>query len=62
MAQDAPTENYSTTKFKEWIATVQLPAVDRIEVNMNIQSWELYDKQILEVEAELVKRSEHKNR
>ena len=58
MAQDAPTENYSTTKFKEWIATVQLPAVDRIEVNMNIQSWELYDKQILEVEAELVKRSE----
>jgi transposase len=58
MAQDAPTENYSTTKFKKWIATVQLPAVDRIEVNMNIQSWELYDKQILEVEAELVKRSE----
>jgi transposase len=25
---------------------------------VNIQSWELYDKQILEVEAELVKRSE----
>ena len=25
---------------------------------MNIQAWELYDKQILEVEAELVKRSE----
>jgi transposase len=58
MAQDAPTENYSTNKFKKWIATALLPVVDRIEVDMNIQSWELYDKQILEVEAELVKRSE----
>jgi len=58
MAQDAPTEDYSTTKFKKWLAAVQLPEVDRIEVNMNIQSWELCDKQILEVEAELVKRSE----
>jgi len=58
MAQDAPTEIYSTKKFRQWIATVPLPVVDRLEVNMNIQSWELYDKQILEVEAELVKRSE----
>jgi transposase len=58
MAQDAPTEIYSTNRFKKWIAAVQLPVVDRFEVNVNIQSWELYDKQILEVEAELVKRSE----
>jgi len=58
MAQDAPTEIYSTKKFRRWITTAQLPVVDRIEVDVNIQSWELYDKQILEVEAELVKRSE----
>ena len=58
MAHDAPTEKYFTLKFKKWITSVQLPVVDRFEVNMNIQSWELYDKQILEVEAELVKRSE----
>jgi transposase len=58
MAQDAPTEDYSTIKFKKWLTTVPLPVVDRLEVDMNIQSWELYAKQILEVEAELVKRSE----
>ena len=58
MAQDAPTEDYSTKKFKEWIKSVSLPVVDRLEVNMHIQSWELHDKQILEVESELVKRSE----
>ena len=58
MAQDAPTPKYDTKKFRKWIALVQLPVVDRIEVDMNIQSWELYDKHINEVEAELVKRSE----
>jgi transposase len=58
MAQDAPTENYSTTKFKKWIATVQLPVVDRFEIDKHIQLWEVYDKQIVEVEAELAKRSE----
>jgi transposase len=58
MAQDAPTEIYSTKKFRQWIANVQLPFVDRFEIDIHIQSWELYDKQILEVEAELVKRSE----
>jgi transposase len=58
MAQDAPTENYATQKFRQWINTVPLPVVDRLEVDMNIQSWELCDKQIDKVEAELVKRSE----
>jgi transposase len=60
MAQDAPTQIYDTKKFRQWIAKVQLPVIDRMEVNLNIQSWELYDKQILEVEAELVKHSETK--
>jgi len=60
MAQDAPTQEHDTKKFRQWIAIVQLPVVDRFEINMHIQSWELYDKQILEVEAELVKRSEVK--
>jgi transposase len=58
MAQDAPTLDNSTKKFRQWITKVPLPVIDRLEVNMNIQSWELYDKQIIEVEAELVKRAE----
>jgi transposase len=58
LSHDAPTENSATQKFRRWIKTVLLPVVDRLEVNMNVEAWELYDKQILEVEAELVKRSE----
>ena len=60
LAQDAPMQDCTTKKFRQWITTVQLPVVDRLEVDMNIQSWELYDKQILDIEAELVKRSEVK--
>jgi transposase len=57
-AQDAPSKRYDTLKFRKWLAKVQLPVVDRIEVDMNIKAWELYDEQILEVEGELVKRAE----
>ena len=58
LTHDVPSENSGTQKFRKWIKTVQLPVIDRFEVNMNIEAWELYDKQILEVEGELVKRSE----
>ncbi len=58
MAQNSPTELYHTNKFRQWIASVALPTVDRIEVDMNLESWKTLDKQILEIEGELVKRAE----
>ena len=54
----APTDNSATQKFRKWIKAVVLPVVDRLEVKMNIESLELYDKQIIEIESELVKRAE----
>jgi len=58
MAQDAPTKLYDTKKFRQWIATVPLPVVDRFEVNTHLESWNLYDKQILAVGEEILNRSE----
>jgi len=58
LSHDAPTENSATQKFRKWIKAVQLPVVDRLEVNMNIETLELYDKQVIEIESELVKRAE----
>jgi transposase len=58
LSHDAPTENSATQKFRKWIQAVQLPVVDRIEVDMNIKTLELYDKHIAEIESELVKRAE----
>ena len=38
LSHDAPTENYATQKFKQWIKTVLLPFVDRLEINMNVEA------------------------
>ncbi|MGL6248723.1 MAG: IS110 family transposase [Culicoidibacterales bacterium] len=58
MAQDAPTKDCKTKKFRQWIQAVSLPVIDSIEVNMNLEAWKLYDRQILEIEGELVKLAE----
>ena len=58
MLQDAPTEIVKTNKFRKWVEDVQLPVVDRMEVDAHLEMWKLYDKQILETESELVKRVE----
>jgi hypothetical protein len=59
MLQDAPTELCKTNKFKKWLESISLPIVDRMEVNAHVESWKIYDKQILEVELELTKRTEN---
>ncbi len=58
MQQDAPTERYTTNKFKKWLEAVSLPVVDRMEIDAHLESWKTYDKQILDAELELAKRSE----
>ena len=58
-AQDAPTELCKTNKFRKWLETVSLPVVDRMEVDAHLESWKIFDKQILEVELELAKRTEN---
>lgn len=58
IAQDAPTELSWTNKFKKWLETVTLPCVDRLEIDAHLESWKIYDKQILNIELELVKRTE----
>lgn len=58
MQQDAPTELCKTNKFKTWLEVISLPIVDRMEVDAHLESWKIYDKQILDVELELAKRSE----
>jgi len=58
MLQDAPTELIRTDKFRKWVADVQLPVVDRMEVDVHLELWKTYDKQVVEVEVQLVRRSE----
>jgi len=59
MLQDAPTERYWTNKFRKWLETVELPCIDRLEVDAHLESWKTYDKQIITVETKLVQRTEN---
>jgi transposase len=58
LLQDAPSENSHTKIFRNWATETQLPIVDRMEMNVHLESWKMYDKQICEIENELVKRAE----
>jgi len=59
MQQDAPTKLSFTKKFRKWLETVELPCVDRLEVNAHLEQWKIYDKQILTIETEIVQRTEN---
>jgi len=59
MLQDAPTELIRAKTFRQWVTDVQLPVVDRMEVDVHLAHWTTYDKQIAEVEVQLVRRSEN---
>ena len=58
MLQDAPTEGIRTKKFRKWVTEVKIPDLDRMEIDIHLEHWQMYDKQIVEVEAQLVRRSE----
>lgn len=56
--QDAPSNDFKTKKVRKWLETVELPLVDRFEVDIQLQNWKTYDEQILKTEGELLKRGE----
>jgi Transposase and inactivated derivatives len=58
MEQDTPSKDYGTKKIRAWLEKVELPGVDRIEMNILLEDWKLKDTQILKIEGELVKHYE----
>ena len=58
--QDAPSKDFKTKKVRAWLQKVELSEVDRCEMNILLSQWDLYDKQILETEAKLIKKGEAK--
>lgn len=56
--QDAPSQDFKTKKVRAWLHKVQLSEVDRFELNVLLDQWDLYDQQILETDAKLIKKGE----
>lgn len=56
--QDSPSNDFKTKKVRQWLKTFELPLVDRMETDILLEQWAMYDKQILATEGELIKRGE----
>lgn len=54
---DYPTKTFQTQKGRCWLKTLSLPLVDRIEMDMLLAQWSLWDEQLDKLEEEIAKRT-----
>lgn len=57
---DYPTKTFQTKSGRKWLAEVELPAMDRMEVDMLLAQWKLWDEQIAELDTHIEQRSSRK--
>jgi transposase len=60
LQQQCPTRTLQTQKAQRWLSQLGLPSVDRLEMNLLLAQWKLWDEQISDVEQQIVPRqAEH---
>jgi transposase len=57
LEQECPTKVFQTQKVRRWLAKMELPAVDRLEMDLLLPQWDLLDGQLEAVEAKLAERA-----
>ena len=57
LEQACPTKKFQTKKVRRWLAELELPAVDRLEMNLLLPQWALFDEQLEAVEAKIAERA-----
>lgn len=57
LEQAQPTKLFQTKKVRCWLAEMQLPALDRLEMDLLLPQWELFDEQLEVVEAKIAERA-----
>jgi len=58
LEQECPTKVFQTQKVRRWLSGMDLPALDRLELNLLLPQWELLDGQLEVVEAKIAERAE----
>jgi transposase len=58
LEQGCPTKKFQTQKVRRWLTEIELPAVDRFELNFLMPQWTLLDEQLSLVEAKIAERAE----
>ncbi len=56
LQQECPTKKLQTKSARKWLATLVVHMMDRLELDHLLSQWELYDKQLAELETKIVER------
>jgi transposase len=57
LEQACPTKKFQTQKVRRWLTEMELPSLDRLEVNFLLSQWELLDEQLKVVEVKIAERA-----
>jgi transposase len=57
LEQACPTKKFQTQKVRGWLTEIELPALDRLEMNLLLPQWDLLDEQLEAVEAKIAERA-----
>jgi transposase len=58
LEQECPTKGFQTQKVRHWLAEMDLPTLDRLEMDLLLPQWELLDGQLEVAEATLAERAQ----
>ena len=62
LQQECPTKKLQTKAARKWLTKVPLGTIDRLELDQLLAQWELYDKQIEELEGKIcLRQAENKS-
>jgi hypothetical protein len=53
-----PTKTFQTKRGREWLAKVELSPMDRLEMDLLLEQWRLWEDQIARLEQEIVVRAQ----
>lgn len=53
---DYPTKTFQTQKGRQWLAKVELPDFDRMEMDLLLQQWRLWDEQLAKIDRRIEQR------
>lgn len=56
LQQECPTRTRHSQAARRWLEKLELPVIDRLEMNALLEQWTLWDKQLAEVEKIIVER------
>lgn len=59
LSWEQPTKTFQTKKVRGWLAELQLPQIDRLEMDQLLAQWGLWEQQIAQLDEQIERRFQH---